>query len=74
VTARKKTARPAKVETQYFDMNGVAVVWEPGFLPRIEETDAYVHDLAKFGDEAQQVPRERFEQLRHRPTTRRGRR
>ncbi len=50
-------------ETEYYDLDGVAVVWRPGFLPRVEETGAYLHDLVRFGDEAQRISKADFEKL-----------
>lgn len=60
---KKGKEKPKKIETQYFDLDGVAVVWEPGFLPKVKQTGAYLHDLVRFGDEAQQVSKTEFEKL-----------
>lgn len=50
-------------ETEFYDLDGIAVVWEPGFLPKVEATGAYLHDLVRFGDEAQRITKAEFDQL-----------
>ena len=63
MSPRKKAPKPKKIQTQYYDLDGVAVVWERGFLPKVEATGAYLHDLVRFGDKAQEISEAEFEQL-----------
>lgn len=62
MSPRRKAPRSVTV-TEYYDLDGVAVIWEPGFLPKVEETGAYLHDLVRFGDVAQKISKAEFEQL-----------
>jgi hypothetical protein len=50
-------------ETRYYDLDGSAIVWEPGRIPRLVETGTVVYDIVRFMGYGRRISKIEFEKL-----------
>jgi len=51
--------------TTYYDLDGAAVIWRDGELPRFVATGAAIHDFERLAEEGTPLSKEHFDRLVH---------